>query len=556
MTIVAAGDITSGANGQLIATDGTNGAAITVIAGANITPCSTCTANSTLPATSGVTRSQSITVNLADGLGGNIDFSASTANNLIDSAAPGINGNGGFITLIAVGGIGKGEILLPSSGTTNASGSGTGMPGSVWMIAGATSGTAIQSGAITVAGNASASSKTRAGSVQLVTGAFANNTGAVLTANYAGTVSATGSLSLATFVPGNFVESDIVTNGAINISSGYLAIEAGNNLTINQAISAPVIVAQAGLAGTGNLNVNANLTTTSVMALEQYSNGNIALAANLASYAGTTTGGIIEFTSYLLGNIQTVSGVSVTAPTVTLTMGTGDVGSGSLPLTLNCSTLTFNGQGNFYLQNASSAISVYGSNIILPYAVPGTTAPTAFGTISAMNNFSLLSAGYINVASGWTGNSVAIKTTSGSDGNIVISGYLDEMGDVNLSAGGTGSVTIARKLYANTVEIKAYELTLSGGIAGFSGAATSVTITPDNGQAIDLGTGTIGDLIIPAQTMGIINATNLTIGDPSTSGALTIGSAVSFTQANVQLNSAQAITATAYGTVRQILFSV
>ncbi len=149
LAIVATGNILSAAGAGRVDTSSTtaNGGSILMLAGAEFTSTGGPTPVDPLaPVT--------LTVLGPSAAGGSIDLGTSNPITSLTSASTAANKNGGNITLAAWSGAvpNTGRIVLPQSVTVTTGGLGTGSNGAVFVVAGATSGNAIQMGTVDVRG--------------------------------------------------------------------------------------------------------------------------------------------------------------------------------------------------------------------------------------------------------------------------------------------------------------------------------------------------------------------------------------------------------------------
>jgi hypothetical protein len=272
IAIIASGNITAGTNGKISATDGTNGKNITLIAGAVITPCDTCTNSSTLPSGgNAVPSGKTIFVDVENGAGANIDLSGSTQSTLIDASG---TSTGGTITLAAVGdGASKGKITLPSSGSIVINGS----AGKVVIVADAQSGTGITTGPILVNG--------AGGTITMATKPVATDNGSPLEFNADG--STVGNHYIIPGLPNEDSTAGIQLNRNVYAASN-LNIFAGGDLLSLETLA---IIA------------SPNMNLTSVHGTVQGSSNPNALMVVASSLSGP---GTLNLTGHAYANVRVV----------------------------------------------------------------------------------------------------------------------------------------------------------------------------------------------------------------------------------------------------------
>ncbi|MBU6453256.1 MAG: hypothetical protein KGS72_15850, partial [Cyanobacteria bacterium REEB67] len=331
-TIVASGNIFSGAGSKAIDTSGAVGGQVNLIAGATVTGGGGSNAVVTKASTTG---------GLIDLTGTNIDGSGSTVATAINSSATGAGSAGGNVQLIAYAGknVGSGSVFTSTIDSSSA----TGAAGNVTIIAGAKTGNAITTGAITsTSGISTGGLVTADTSTPLITVTTKGTTGVVFDptgAQITNVFAATKTPNAASLVLGN-----VNAAGGLNISTGASATVANTTSALNLGTIA------VGKTGTltasdtaGDITVNgvltggtSTLTTTGIHAINTSGSGSIN-TATLNLNSGTFTDGVHTNVSNLVVNSS--GNVFDTQAALTLAVS-GTVGGGA---TLN---VTSGGQIN------------------------------------------------------------------------------------------------------------------------------------------------------------------------------------------------------------------
>ena len=295
--------------------------------------------------------------------------------------------------------------------------------------------------------------------------------------------------------------SGALTVNATSIGTGALSITNDNNITLG-----------------GSLSATGGVTLTSTAA-----NGSIALG----NYNITDTGNTTTLTATGSGTITTGTG-AITATTVALVSGTGDIGTTSNRILTTATNLSANtSNGGVYVTNTGAAIigtSNLGSGLL---------------DVRANNNITL--SGSISATGGVNLASTAVNGTIGmGNNNIVATGAT-----VNLTATGTSAISTGTGVItANTVN-----LTSGSGAIGTSSnniltTASNVSITSSNGAALIKNTGdlTLNTVSLGSGSLSVSGTNNITVA-----GAITDSSTVLTASNDININAA--ITSTTNGSI-------
>ncbi|MBX9772561.1 MAG: hypothetical protein K2X29_14385, partial [Candidatus Obscuribacterales bacterium] len=225
LAIIAGGDITalSGEFGPFYfmrARDNNGqGYNIHLIAGANVSPCGTCSTDGKL----GSEATGNVTISGPSSTGGNVIFSGNNTS-IIDTSSKGYNQNGGNITIAAfANGSNGGKITLPPSSILISSGTGSGNNGNITLIAGATSGIAISTGRIITDGGSGNALGT--GDVHLIGAQPVSSDGKPVTFNSSGKIISGNHL-----VGSSVLQPSSITLNATISASNNIFIQAGSDV--------------------------------------------------------------------------------------------------------------------------------------------------------------------------------------------------------------------------------------------------------------------------------------------------------------------------------------
>ncbi len=280
LSLVASGNILSSGNYSITANNGTAGAQINLVAGADITTSSS-TSSPVVGGGSGTAATAPITITGPSSTGGDVSFSGQ--NMTISSAAVSGNSAGGDVNVVAFAnpaGTSGGHVLLSSGTSINTGGTGSGANGNVSILAGAASGVAVTSGSINTAGGTGSG-----GDVTIVT---AQPSPAAVTIN------SNGALALGSkFAADPTVNPAAITVNAPITSAGNVTMTTGSGLNLNSTVNAVNASKDIVIQSPGNLTLTGNGTlqttssgTTSLLAMSAGSTLTLGSGANLSIAGG------------------------------------------------------------------------------------------------------------------------------------------------------------------------------------------------------------------------------------------------------------------------------
>lgn len=537
LAILATGNISTTASvGSITAKNASGqGFDIHIIAGADLAPvCGTCSAD----ASAGSESTAAVDVSLGNPGGGNINFLASPSL-LLDAGSTGGNKDGANIVLAAFASGATGGLVQMAAGSEiNVSGSGGGNNGSVLVVAGQGSGTAITLGAITAAGGTGTA--LGSGAVTIVTAQPSTSDAATLTFDQ---------------------------NGAITTGNKFVAdtTTVGSAIQLNQAISARTLDVLAG----GSISTAAAAVIT-------------AETVDLRSNAGTLTigadvSGSQSVSARAGGDLSTVAAARIIASAglVTLTSDGGNIGSGpSGRVQVEAENLVANAAaagksvfiGELDAVNLGAGASSAGGSFDLVAGGSITNTATT-GTVSSADTVIKSVAGSITVSADIAGDESLIVsadqgiTTGGGARLLSPAGLLSlasangsigtgpgaservaiDAGDLVVNAGAAGqSVFIAETDTVNMGSQGGLSIT---SLSVLSGAG--VTNTSSSGAAAEFDLIAVGDITNTAST-GTVASDLLTLR--STGGAITVNADLSGTT-KVSLRASGDITGSGTGRV-------
>jgi hypothetical protein len=490
LSIIGGGNILSGANAVLDTSTvpSGNGGNLTLIAGANVTGDDT-VATVTDSTNAGRGSATGGIINLTGGNGGKGAITQLT------TAGTGSSGSGGYIEMVAYAGSagGSGTIKLPAKLTVDATGQGAGADGDIILIAGATRGTAISTGALS------------GGNVTLI-----NETPSANAGRAAGVVFASGTSNL-----GAAGFTGVPANTTASISTGLL--EAAKTLTFDGGT-------RIGTAGRPvNFNASAlNLTGSGKTAsayLNDLSGSDLTVTGVALGSAGSfvlkapankstgTTGGLIDFTGTVsAGTIN----VSATGPNSQILIE--NVVSGN--------RVTISAKGDVDTSNSGQIMApnatISGADIDISTNVVNLTATATTGNIA--------------IAQGTNVLNLSAKMTAGGGNSL----FVTSNNQINLKRGlnlGAGTITLDDLSSTGGVNLGA---TITAGIANITGGDAGITSsggTVVNAGAINLvSTANIGTSSSPIQVnnnlqAGLGNALTLKVGSGGSAFAKERGTA-------------------------------
>lgn len=221
---------------------------------------------------------------------------------------------------------------------------------------------------------------------------------------------------------------NVMSNVLIN-SAADVAFTAGGALNLNGSVIAP----------------NINFSTTS--------NGSIAIGAD------QTASGTMTISANGNGSISRTAGTLI-APTLSLSSGTGSIGSAINNIVTDVDNLTANsgGTSNVYISENDSVV------------VGASTAGNLFSLTVGAN----LSTGD---ASGITAQSITLATTAASSGSITINSDVNAVDTISLIAGGSGNIVWNNGAIAN---LTATNVNLTTGTGDIGSAGTPIRTRGEN----------------------------------------------------------------------------
>ncbi len=469
LAIIASGNINVASSSTASIT--TSGGSLIMIAGLGSNITSTNTNSSTIP-TGATQTTTNITVTLgasSGNTGGNIDLVTNnglTGATVIDTSNT--TGNGGNITLVAIGsGSSGGEVLTSNTTNTynlNAVSTNTGsIGGNVLIIAGASPATAtntINIGNITTSGGtvslytqAAQASAVTISPAGVVTGGSINNNGTNI-ANAGITVVAINT----TGANGNAGASG--QPGSIGESAGKITIQAGGNISINS------IDANGGNGGAGSNNFNGGNGGAGGAVNVVSTSGSVNLNFGLSASGGNGGTGGNASGSHTTGGVGGNGGnvnISTSSGTMNLAYGLvasgGNGGNGGTGSGGSSSAGGAGGNsGSITITNATGSINTL------------TAALYATGGIGGSGNGGYGGDG----GNGGSGGSINITTTSGSIDLTTnlnayggTGGFGGSGGDLGGNGGNGGNININTTL--NSIDLIS-SLNVSGGGGGGGGA--------------------------------------------------------------------------------------
>lgn len=481
--MVAGGDIFPEATGLTISTDNLTGNAgdLTLIAGAEFTQDAT-----------------SVTVTGASATGGRIDLDFNNVAAVTANAGAG-NFNGGNITLVSLFGTADtGEIFTDANTVINAAGASNGSNGTITMVSSKNNGDSglFLNGDISLIGGAQGT-----GEINLSTSALP---GPVTFSK------SNASITAGTVLGGALTNSSInsedltIQGGDINVRSGARVVLGALNVSGN------------GIADGGNITISTAADETLLLSDVGFNS-----VASLSAAGGSTSGngGTINVTATGAGGITVGGNLNVGATEgdggdVTLSATNGDiVFDGATSINVSGATLTAT-------PRAAGSIELVGDSIVATGAVTLTAngvAGGAGGTIEVTTNGSdivvgtgagqlILQAvgpngtidltanggGDINVLATGSISTDTVNLTSAS-GTITINGGVTGANEVNLSVGGTNTISGTALVNSATLTVTAGTgSTIINTNVGSLTLATNGSVSITEVDDITVNTGTTG----------------------------------------------------------------
>jgi hypothetical protein len=191
-------------------------------------------------------------------------------------------------------------------------------------------------------------------------------------------------------------QSTIVNMGVIAINGGSMSVSSASDIVINDTIA---------MTGAGNLNISTR----------EGSNADIVINANIGGGAST------NLTADGSGNIVQNGGV-ISGTTISLTSGSGNIGSEGQNITTNATSLTANttATGSVYITNNGSV---------------------DVGNSSAGETFQLTAVGNIKTLGIVSANNVVLQAAPGSGGGVFADPDILGMTSITIRADGNGTIT-------------------------------------------------------------------------------------------------------------------
>jgi len=542
LAIVAQSNITS--NGTYSISTGSasgNGGNITMLAGVNFTS----SGGQIIQVNNDTTSTlSSFSANAA---GGYIDLKGTigggSAITSLTSVSTATNGSGGNISLIAFGGSGAsaGMIALPSAVTVTSGGSGTGNNGSVTMIAGATSGTSITTGAITTTGGTGTGGNiTLATATPTITGTPSITNGTLSGGSFTAGSTVGGGMSLGALTAGGSAGATVsatsggaLTTGAItdngvgtNGPGGTVTLTGGGVNGGNFQVAGAISATGAGTGSGGTINVTssnaANLMTLGSATGNSYISGAISATAG-----GSGTGGAINITNNGAGMTAAesigASGVAVNlTANGTLTVNSAMIigasgGNSSTAVALNANTITLTGTLN--AGTGTVTLNPYLNTVAIDLGGPGTPG----GLV--LNSLGQITAGTLVVGASTYAGELAITN------NINVAGSGAGKFNLTLNAG-SGNIANEGGIFTITTTGNTLSLNSTSGNIGVNGMPILTS-----GATISVNTGSLGSAYVSNATATTLNA-SATGGNFffTNAGTLTLGGNVTATNGAVYLN--------------------
>ena len=516
--ILAAGNISTGANGTTISTAGAanaNGGAVLFLAGASFQPTLTHTFN-----VAGDVINLSTNVAGPSGTGGFIDMTGGGAFNLKTLSTIGNNTGAGFsggnVQLVAFGGTtaNTGIVTMPSTSTIETYGLSNGNSisnvintnGDVTIFAGNNSGagtTSISTGIITTF-LAGVGSNAGAGNITLAT----KQASALLPVIYQN-----GTITQGGFDAGGLASASISINGNISAEGGSVLLPApalGVNTTQTTAITV-----QSG----GNINISANVTNTN----------NTLPAGNLPGGCGPNCNGVSSSTITITANgTLAFTGGPVIASNAAATNPVNGQGTGGGTIVLQAQsftgagTINANATGGFVVANGSGGnggvITITGTGTGAGSTIqlgPTGIAVSAQGDTPGGNGGTLTVNSASNIAVDVSGvNPIQINPQAGS--NSLVDPLAGSLSFINSGLGGVLTLNSAGTLVVTGGGLDAsgaasnFDLGTSTGNPGGNGG--QIFITVNSSTPFD-----IGSVGVPTNGIqGVLSANGNTVNGANT----------------------------------------
>ncbi len=454
LAILAEGNITAtNSASRIIVSGATQGFNLLMVAGADLT--SAGSTSSSLPP--GTATLSNVSIDLTSGPGGDIDLSASTALDVIDTSTNFVGGPGGNVTLVArasASGVG-GRVILPTTSITRSIDSHGGSPGgggNVMIIAGATSGTAISVGNI----------NTNGGDVQLSTANPISDGNPVV-------VLPTGLIQAPNFIqPSTNTRPAGIFTGQIDAGNGGILLTAGTTIAAEALVTTSVggIFMTAG----GDIGSSLNRVVTSAPNFSiSSSDGNVYLGGSgntTVNGAGAGPGKIFDLTVITgAGNITINDDITAPAGTINLAAGFagGSITQPAAFAVLRASTV------NLAAGGVSGSIGSVANPIRTDSANLTANAPGGSVFIEGNRTDSVLPIS-LGPSSAGNGATFQVKSASGSGSGINVTG------DIAATAGTIGTIILAAdgngEIAAGGGTLTATQVFLSSDLTGVPNAGS------------------------------------------------------------------------------------
>lgn len=295
----------------------------------------------------------------------------------------------------------------------------------------------------------------------------------------------------------------------IQTAASNLTVNTGGNVYICQTGATNVGTSGAGSGNVFQLTSTGTVTTTGTISgqkitLKGAADSNASFRIGGSIIGGAGSGDSVTITTDGTGGISQIEGV-ITANTIHLSSGTGNVGSGGASIQTAASVLTVNtgGTGNTYISN-SGALAICASSAGGVLQIQGDDNVTATDRITAGHVVlqSTGSSGAIDVASSITGiTAVKLATQPEGTGNVTITGALN--------------CTAANAV----VTVSAYGLDFGSG--SINAGTGTVRLQPNGNQNVRVGgTGGASSFYVSAGELQRVTAGTLSIGDSGKTGTV------------------------------------
>lgn len=396
-------------------------------------------------------------------------------------------------------------------GVTNGSGTVDVLAGNSIVISGAN----VGAGNLVLDNRPSAGSVTQTGSIQAGTLTVNTRDGSVTltnTSNDVGTFSAnTNNQNVA------YTDANSVVMAASNVGTGNMTLTTQGTGTLAQTGS---IQANQLSVTTGSGNVTLTNAANNVSQLNATSTGNGNVTYTDAD--GLAVGPVSIGTGTLTVNAQSTGNIAVagtvTAGTASLTTNTGSI-TQTQAIQANNLNITTSG-GNTTLNHASNAVNqaTFATTGHANYSQNGdlSIAGSVSGTLNASTQGDLSTHGALSANQ--------LNLSVGANGDMTVNHALNTANNVTLQTNGSGQLTVgvAGSVTATnrTITLQTSALAANGSInAGPNG--TIIVKPTDTTSTVGIGGG-VGTFNLNTTTLGNMNAGQLTVGDATSSGSISV----------------------------------